>query len=84
MRIQKEVSRCKNEALIGQVHPVLVGEMDDDYLLTGRFAFQAPDIDGQAIIEETEAEPGQILDMRITGSMEYDLIARGEDQAVKG
>ena len=82
MSIQQKISRRKNEERIGQVHPVLVEEMDTDYLLTGRFPFQAPDIDGQAIIEKTEAEPGQILNMRITASMDYDLIARLEERAV--
>ena len=37
---------------------------------------QTPEIDGQIIIEESNVEVGQILPMLITGSTDYDLIAR--------
>lgn len=81
MRIQREVSRRKNASRVGQVYPVLVEGLDGDCLLTGRFAFQAPEIDGQAILEKTHAEPGQILPARVTASLDYDLIACAEEPA---
>ena len=40
------------------------------------FFIQAPEIDGQIIIEESDVKVGQILPMLITGSTDYDLIAR--------
>ena len=78
MRIQREISLRKNRARIGQTATVLVegADPEEGYLLTGRLATQAPEIDGQVILEETEAAPGQIIPVRITGAMEYDLIAR--------
>ena len=49
---------------------------EEEYLVTGRLATQAPEIDGQVIIEESEVEIGQIVPMLITGSTDYDLVAR--------
>ena len=78
MRVQQEICREKNKARVGEVLPVLVEGTDseEEYLVTGRLTTQAPEIDGQVIIEASEVEPGQIIPMRITGSTDYDLIAR--------
>ena len=60
--------------------PVLVeGFNKESMLVTGRAGFQAPDIDGQIIIEESDVEMGQLLPLRITRAMDYDLIARNEN-----
>ncbi|MFQ5673568.1 MAG: 30S ribosomal protein S12 methylthiotransferase RimO [Nitrospinales bacterium] len=79
MHIQRAISRRKNARRVGQVYPVLVERLDDEFLLTGRFPFQAPEIDGQVILEKTHAEPGQILPARVTASLDYDLIACAEE-----
>jgi ribosomal protein S12 methylthiotransferase len=50
-------------------------DSEEEYLVTGRLTTQAPEIDGQVIIEASEVEPGQIVPMRITGFTDYDLIA---------
>lgn len=80
MRVQQAICKAKNAARVGEVLPVLVEGLDDDegYLVTGRLASQAPGIDGQVIIEESDVQPGDIVPMRITGSSDYDLIARRE------
>ena len=79
MEIQRNISQTKNERRVGKTTPVLVEGLDEDsMLMTGRGPFQAPEIDGQIIIEESEVEPGQIVSMKVTRSMEYDLIARVE------
>jgi ribosomal protein S12 methylthiotransferase len=77
MRVQQEICREKNKARVGEILPVLVEGTDseEEYLVTGRLTTQAPEIDGQVIIEASEVEPGQIIPMRITGSTDYDLIA---------
>ena len=77
MEIQRRVSLRKNERRIGQTLPVLVEAFDEEsMLLMGRAAFQAPEIDGQMIIEESDAQPGQILPLKIIRALEYDLIGR--------
>ena len=78
MSAQQEINRKKNKASIGKILPVLVegADPEEEYLVTGRLATQAPEIDGQVIIEESEVEIGQISPMLITGSTDYDLVAR--------
>ncbi len=83
MRLQRDISRRKNEARVGQVLPVLVEGVDPEegYLVTGRLPYQAPEIDGQVLIEQSEVEAGQLIPMRITGASDYDLIASAADDA---
>ncbi len=77
MRIQKEISFRKNQRKIGKTYPVLVeGLEEESFLMTGRASFQAPEIDGQIIIEESEVLPGQIVPMRIDRALDYDLVAK--------
>ena len=77
MEFQKEVVLRKNRDRIGRVESVLVEGFDpqENYLMTGRLASQAPDIDGQILLEKCEAEPGQIISVKIKGVADYDLIA---------
>ena len=81
MQIQQEISQRKNAAKVGQVHPILVEGVDSEegYLVTGRLATQAPEIDGQVILEECDARAGQIVPMLITGATDYDLVAKPAD-----
>ena len=85
MSLQQEINRKKNKARVGKILPVLVEGTDpeEEYLVTGRLATQAPEIDGQVIIEESEVEIGQISPMLITGSTDYDLIARQAEKIPK-
>lgn len=82
MQAQQEIARRKNTARVGQVLPVLVEGLDEDHLLTGRLSTQGPDIDGQVIIENSAVEPGEIVPMKITGALDYDLVAKAVDASV--
>jgi ribosomal protein S12 methylthiotransferase len=55
---------------------VLIEGLSDetDLLLKGRSSRQAPDIDGQVYVTAGEAKVGDIVDLRITDSSDYDLI----------
>ena len=75
MEIQRRISLQKNEKKVGRTIPVLVESFDkESLLLTGRAAFQAPEIDGQIIIEESNVELGNIVPLKITRALDYDLI----------
>ena len=78
MSVQQKINKKKNKARVGEVLPVLIegADPEEEYLVTGRLATQAPEIDGQVIIEESDVEIGQIVPMLITGSTDYDLVAR--------
>ena len=75
MKFQKDIALRKNQERVGKVEPALVEGFDpENYLMTGRLASQAPDIDGQVIIEKCEVEPGEIVPVLINQAADYDLV----------
>jgi ribosomal protein S12 methylthiotransferase len=82
MEFQKEIALRKNQEKVGKIESVLVEGFDaqENYIMTGRLASQAPDIDGQVILEKCEAEPGEIIQVRITAAADYDLVAEPVSQ----
>jgi len=85
MEFQKDIALRKNQEKVGQIESVLVEGFDaqENYIMTGRLASQAPDIDGQVILEKCEAEPGEIIPVRITAAADYDLVAEPVSQPVE-
>ena len=47
---------------------------ETDLLLEGRTRFQAPDIDGCVYITDGNANPGDIVQVRINEAQTYDLV----------
>ena len=84
MEFQQEIVLRKNRERLGKVESVLVEGFDpqENYLMTGRLASQAPDIDGQILLEKCEAEPGQIISVKIKAVADYDLIAEPVQTAI--
>ncbi len=76
MRAQARLSFRRNRALIGKIEQVVVEGYSEetDLLLKGRSSRQAPDIDGQVYITAGTADVGDIVNLRITDSSDYDLI----------
>lgn len=71
MALQQPISLEKNQDLVGSTLPVLV-EGRGDGLALGRSYRDAPEIDGMVIIEG-QPPLGEIVPVRITGAMAYDL-----------
>ena len=78
MSLQKRISTRRNRSRVGERIEVLVeGTHDDtDLLLRGRAATQAPEIDGQVLINEGTAAPGSFVTCEVTEAHPYDLVAR--------
>ncbi|HEY6873766.1 MAG TPA: 30S ribosomal protein S12 methylthiotransferase RimO [Geobacteraceae bacterium] len=76
MRAQARASFKRNRRLIDTVEQVIIEGYSEetDLLLKGRSSRQAPDIDGQVYITAGEANVGDIVNLRITDSSDYDLI----------
>ena len=75
MGIQQGISLKKNRAVVGQTFEAMVERYDQENgLLLGRLKTQAPDVDGELILDGCEAKPGDILKVKITQGMEYDLV----------
>jgi ribosomal protein S12 methylthiotransferase len=73
---QNMISHKKQQARIGARERVLLHEIDDDGKGHGRGWFQAPEVDGQVIIENCSAIPGAFVDVAIERCDAYDLYAR--------
>jgi ribosomal protein S12 methylthiotransferase len=78
MELQQVISRRKHSELVGREVEVLVEGFSDEtnLLLKGRNSCQAPEIDGVTYINEGQADIGEIVRVRITQSMDYDLVGR--------
>lgn len=90
MRLQQEISRQRNETLIGQEIEVLIDQkVEGQYI--GRSAADAPEIDGNVIIPDDspkgrnrnsqtsdtrDIRTGEFYQVRITGATEYDLLGK--------
>jgi ribosomal protein S12 methylthiotransferase len=71
MELQQRLSLQKNQAQIGKVLPVLI-EGQGDGLSVGRSYRDAPEIDGMVIVDG-EVPLGEIVPVRISGALAYDL-----------
>ncbi len=76
MKAQAKISLRKNRALVGATRTVLVDGMEDNVLF-GRLSTQAPEIDGVMYLSETDALPGEFVDVTVTDATEYDLMGKG-------
>ncbi len=71
MEAQQTISHQINQSYVGQTLPVLV-EGYGDGLSVGRSYRDAPEIDGMVIVEG-RLPVGEIVPVRVTGAMVYDL-----------
>ncbi len=83
MEVQQNISREKHKAFIGRTVQVLVEGYSEEteLLLQGRTSQQAPDIDGIVFINDGQAKIGDLVNVLITESMDYDLVGGIVDNA---
>ncbi|MEJ1354765.1 MAG: 30S ribosomal protein S12 methylthiotransferase RimO [Candidatus Sedimenticola sp. (ex Thyasira tokunagai)] len=75
MEVQAEISSAKLAAKVGREMVVLVDEVGEEGVIA-RSEADAPEIDGNVIIEgDWELDPGDFIQVKITGSDEHDLFA---------
>ncbi|MBN1563139.1 MAG: MiaB/RimO family radical SAM methylthiotransferase, partial [Anaerolineae bacterium] len=84
MTTQQPISLARNQALVGKKLNVLVegyaeaadqdGKPTGDIISLARSYRDAPEIDGYVLIE-SELPVGEIVPVRVTGAMVYDLVA---------
>jgi len=78
MELQSGISAGKLQARIGRQEIVLVDEVHTDHLVA-RSEADAPEIDGNVLIEGAwDIEPGEFIEVMITGAGEHDLYAEIE------
>lgn len=81
MSLQSRIARKKKEQLLQTVLPVLVSGVSPEtpFLLEGRTAGMAPEVDGRVFINKGTAEPGEIVPVKIQEAYSYDLIGEIAD-----
>jgi ribosomal protein S12 methylthiotransferase len=74
--LHQKLSAEKTKAMVGRELTVLVeGESEEtELLLKGRHYGQAPEIDGQVLINDGVAAPGELVRVKITEALPYDLV----------
>jgi ribosomal protein S12 methylthiotransferase len=82
MQIQRQISRKRQKALVGQHFDLLLEgtSQETELLLEGRTARQAPEIDGKVFVNEVSDDrqvfSGQFYRCQISEAHDYDLVAR--------
>jgi len=74
-QLRERIATEFNDALIGTRQMVLVDAQDGE-IYYARMERDAPEIDGQVIIDEGRAEVGAFAEVEITASMPYQLSGR--------
>lgn len=77
MQLQAEISLKKNKELIGTDQEVIIdGKSEEkEFIWRGRFYGQVPEIDGVVYIRNGNFKTGDIVNVRINNSNEYDLFS---------
>jgi ribosomal protein S12 methylthiotransferase len=74
LSLQARIHREQAAALVGTTQAVLVEGVVEGPLLVGRTRHQAPEVDGQVILDSGDVDAGEIVEVRITGHGDVDLI----------
>ncbi len=76
MELQQKISKEINNKLIGKKIDCIIEAINSDGLVVGRTYKDAPEVDGLVFIDtKTPVTPGDIITVKITGAVEYDLTA---------
>jgi len=81
METQSRISQAKLQAKIGTTQIVLIDEVGESVALA-RSASDAPEIDGvvHVAVDDYDIEPGDFIEVLVTGADEHDLIASIPEQ----
>ncbi len=80
MEIQQKISYNKNKKLINQTVDVIVDEkIEDEYI--GRTIYDSPEIDNTVYLKGKNINIGDIVNVKITDCLEYDLMGEKIDES---
>ena len=82
MQLQRKIARKKNKAKVGHELMVLVegASEEHEFVMQGRHAGQAPDVDGQVYLSGAEVHAGEMRRVRIDQASDYDLVGEVVDE----
>lgn len=78
MSLQQKISSENNEKYLGKQLKVLIDEKDpeDPEQFIGRTQMDAPEVDGNVYVKGENIQVGNIIDVVISGTLEYDFIGK--------
>ena len=78
MSLQQKMSKKIHKRFVGKTVPVIIDGLSEEseLLLQGRTSQQAPGIDGVVLINEGDAKVGDIVQVKISASHDYDLVGK--------
>jgi ribosomal protein S12 methylthiotransferase len=81
MALQREISRKRMQAKVGQILDVVIdGKSEESQWITvGRSQGETPDIDGLIYIGNEHPSPGKFRKVRIIDAGDYDLVGEVVD-----
>ncbi|WP_026476068.1 30S ribosomal protein S12 methylthiotransferase RimO [Alkaliphilus transvaalensis] len=85
MELQQKISLAKNQNKVGNIVKVLIEEsLDKDSEYMGRTQGDAPEIDGLVYVQSNvPLKEGDLITVKITGALEYDLMGEKVDEFSK-
>ncbi|HEX3732121.1 MAG TPA: 30S ribosomal protein S12 methylthiotransferase RimO [Mycobacteriales bacterium] len=76
-RLAEELTSVRAEERVGETVEVIIDQGEDDEVVQGYAAHQAPEVDGATIIDGgPDLEPGDVITATVVDSYGVDLIAR--------
>jgi len=80
MQHQQGISEARLSSRVGNVEPVIVDSVEGDTIVARSYG-DAPEIDGNVLVPGAAGiEPGDFIDVRITGCDSYDLFGERAEQ----
>ncbi len=76
MQVQQRIAFENSRKKVGQKLKVIVDQTGEEGFATGRYYGQAPDIDSVSLIENFTSNQGDIIDVEVISTDEYDLVVR--------
>ncbi|MGH3426545.1 MAG: 30S ribosomal protein S12 methylthiotransferase RimO [Mycobacteriales bacterium] len=76
-RLAEELTSARAEERIGETVEVIIDQGEDDEVVQGHAAHQAPEVDGATVIDDgPHLKPGDVVTATVVDSYGVDLIAR--------
>lgn len=75
MGIQEEIAYQNNLDMVGLEVRVLVDRIEGDYRI-GRTQWDSPEVDPEVYVEGSDAQPGDFINVKITGAEPFELFGK--------
>ncbi len=75
MQLQEEIALQRNQEMVGREVRVLIDRIEGDTRI-GRTQWDSPEVDPEVYVEGSDAEPGEFINVKITGAEPFELFGK--------